>query len=121
MQIGYVQIYPSGRNLWASEGEVKESSKKDLFQCFKILEEELGDKQYFGDESFGYIDLALIPFYSFFYTFETLGNWSMVAEFPKLVKWGERCLQKESVSKSLSDQKEIYEAALQIKQELGIE
>ncbi|RQO97859.2 hypothetical protein POPTR_011G113125v4 [Populus trichocarpa] len=115
------KIYPIGRNLWASEGEVKESSKKDLIQCFKILEEQLGDKLYFGDESFGYIDLALIPFYSFFYTFETLGNLCMVAEFPKLVEWGERCLQKESVSKSLSGQKEVYEVILQIKQKLGIE
>jgi glutathione S-transferase len=53
MQSGFVQIYPIGRNLWASEGEVKESSKKDLIQCFKILEEQLGDKLYFGDESFG--------------------------------------------------------------------
>ncbi|KAL3576610.1 hypothetical protein D5086_021893 [Populus alba] len=115
------KIYPIGRNLWASKGELKESSKKDLIQCFKILEEELGDKLYFGDESFGYIDMALIPFYSFFYTFETLGNLCMAAEFPKLVEWGERCLRKESVSKSLCDQKEVYEVVLQIKQKLGIE
>jgi glutathione S-transferase len=46
----------------------------------------------------------------------------MVAEFPKLVEWGERCLQKESISKYLSDQKEVYEVVLQIiKQKLGIE
>ncbi|KAF9672759.1 hypothetical protein SADUNF_Sadunf11G0077700 [Salix dunnii] len=110
------------RNLWASEGEVKESSKKDLIECFKVLEEELGDKPYFGDESFGYIDVALIPFYSLFYTFETLGDLRMAAEFPKLVGWGERCLQKESVSRCLSDQKEVYEVVLQImKQELGIQ
>uniref|UniRef100_A0A6N2NH11 glutathione transferase n=1 Tax=Salix viminalis TaxID=40686 RepID=A0A6N2NH11_SALVM len=115
------KIYPIGRNLWASEGEVKESSKKDLVECFKVLEEELGEKPYFGDESFGYIDLALVPFYSFFYTFEILGELSMVAEFPKLVGWGERCLQKESVSKSLSGQKEVYEVILQIKQKLGIQ
>ncbi|KAB5534582.1 hypothetical protein DKX38_017668 [Salix brachista] len=115
------KIYPIGRNLWASEGEVRESSKKDLVECFKVLEEELGEKPYFGDESFGYIDLALIPFYSFFYTFEILGELRMVAEFPKLVGWGERCLQKESVSKSLSGQKEVYEVILQIKQKLGIQ
>ncbi|KAG6756410.1 hypothetical protein POTOM_039838 [Populus tomentosa] len=115
------KMYPTGKNLWASKGELKESSKKELIQCFKILEEELGDKLYFGDESFGYIDLAFISFYSLFYTFETLGNWSMAAEFPKLVEWGERCLRKESVSKSTSDQKEVYEVVLQIKQELGIE
>ncbi|KAF2323346.1 hypothetical protein GH714_034796 [Hevea brasiliensis] len=95
------KIYPIGRMLWATKGEVKEASKKDLIECFKILEGELGDKPYFGGERFGYIDLALIPFYSFFYTFETLGNFSVVVEFPKLVDWAQRCLLKESVSKSL--------------------
>ncbi|CAK7327715.1 unnamed protein product [Dovyalis caffra] len=115
------KIYPIGRNLWASKGEIKESSKKDLIECFKILERELGDKPYFGGETFGYVDLALVPFYSFFYTFETLGNLSMVAECPKLVEWGEKCLEKESVSNTLSDQQKVYEAILQIKKELGVE
>eukprot|EP00257_Ricinus_communis_P014992 XP_015572811.2 probable glutathione S-transferase MSR-1 [Ricinus communis] len=38
----------------------------------KILEKELGEKAYFGGDSFGYIDLALVPFCTFFYTFEML-------------------------------------------------
>ncbi|KAJ9128569.1 hypothetical protein P3X46_010979 [Hevea brasiliensis] len=115
------KIYPIGRMLWASKGEVKEASKKDLIECFKILEGELGDKPYFGGESFGYIDLALIPFYSFFYTFETLGNFSVVVEFPKLMDWAQRCLLKESVSKSLCDQRNVYEAVLEIRKKLGAE
>ncbi|KAF2301287.1 hypothetical protein GH714_022439 [Hevea brasiliensis] len=108
------KVFPIGRLMWASKGEVKAASKKDLIECFKILEGELGDKPYFGGESFGYVDLSLIPFYSFFYTFETLGNLSMVEECPKIVDWAHRCLQKESVSKTLCDQRKFYEVLLEL-------
>ncbi|XP_058004900.1 probable glutathione S-transferase [Hevea brasiliensis] len=89
-------------------------SKKELIECFKILEEELGDKPYFGGESFGYVDLSLIPCYSSFYTYETLGKLIMAEECPKIVDWAHRCLQKESVSKSLCDQRKFYETILEI-------
>ncbi|KDP37218.1 hypothetical protein JCGZ_06274 [Jatropha curcas] len=115
------KIYPIGRMLWASKGEVKEASKKELVQCFKILEGELADKPYFGGESFGYIDLALIPFSNFFYSFETLGKLSMEVECPKLLEWSKRCLQKETVSKSIADPKTVYETVLGIRKQLGME
>ena len=38
-------------------GEVQETAKKELIGCFKLLEEELGDKPYFGGERFGFIDV----------------------------------------------------------------
>ncbi|XP_058004897.1 probable glutathione S-transferase [Hevea brasiliensis] len=90
------------------------ASKKELIECFKILEEELGDKPYFGGESYGYVHLSLIPCYSSFYTYETLGKLSMAEECPKIVDWANRCLQKESVSKSLCDQSKFHEIILEI-------
>ncbi|OAY52943.1 probable glutathione S-transferase [Manihot esculenta] len=113
------KIYPIGRMLWSSVGEAKEASKKDLIECFKILEGELGEKPYFGGDGFGFIDVALIPFYSLFYTFEILGNFSMAVECPKLLEWAKRCLQKESVSLSLYDEHKSYETALFMKKKLG--
>ncbi|KAF2301288.1 hypothetical protein GH714_022440 [Hevea brasiliensis] len=113
------KIYPIGKMLWSCIGEVKEASKKDLIECFKILEGELGEKPYFGGEGFGFIDVALIPFYSLFYTFETLGNFSMAVECPKLLEWAKRCLQKESVAESIYDEHKSYETALFMKKKLG--
>ncbi|KAI3434043.1 GST N-terminal domain-containing protein [Psidium guajava] len=79
-------------------------SKEGYIECLKVLEGELGDKAYFGRERFGYIDVSLIPFYSWLYGLETLANFSTAEERPKLVAWAERRMQRESVAKSLPDQ-----------------
>ncbi|KAJ0020123.1 hypothetical protein Pint_31267 [Pistacia integerrima] len=115
-------IYPAGRMLGtSSDHEVKEASKKELIEIFKVLEGELGDKPYYGGDTFGFVDVALIPYYSFFHTFETLGNFIFEAECPKLVSWAKRCMQKTSVSKSLCDQHKVYEVVLELKKKLGVE
>jgi glutathione S-transferase len=78
------------------------------------LEGELGDKPYFGGERFGFVDIALITFYRWFYVYETFGELSTEAECPKIVEWAKRCMQKESVAKTLPDQKKLYEFVLEI-------
>ncbi|XP_065865056.1 probable glutathione S-transferase [Euphorbia lathyris] len=106
------KIYPNGKMLWTSEGEVKETAKKNLIESLQTLERELGDKAYFGGECFGYVDVAFIPFYFFFYTFEKLGDFSMMVECPKLMEWATRCLEKETVSNSISDPYKVYEVIM---------
>jgi glutathione S-transferase len=113
------KIYSTGRLVWATTGEVQEAAKKELMECFKVLEGELGDKTYFGGESFGIVDVALIPFYSWFYALETFGNMSLVAECPKLVGWAKRCMQRDSVSNSLPDQYKVYDFLLELKTKLA--
>ncbi|XVF18318.1 hypothetical protein REPUB_Repub11eG0011200 [Reevesia pubescens] len=108
-------IYPTGKLVWGAEGEVQEAAKKELTDCFKLLEGELGEKPYFGGESFGFTDVSLIPFYSWFYALETCGNISIIAECPKLVAWAKRCMERESVSKSLPDQYKIYCFLMELK------
>ncbi|XP_015572818.1 probable glutathione S-transferase [Ricinus communis] len=115
------KIFPIAAKLWTTKGETKEAAKKDLIEGLKVLEKELGDKPYFGGESLGYIDLGLIPFYTFFHTFESLGNFSMAKECPKLVEWGKKCSQKETVSKSLCDHNKVYEIILEFRKRLGAE
>ncbi|XP_059661332.1 probable glutathione S-transferase [Cornus florida] len=101
------KIFSNGRSLVFSKGETQEAAKKELIECFKVLEAELGEKTYFGGETFGFVDLALVPFYCWFNLYESCGNFSFDQECPKIVAWGKKCLEKESVSKVLPDQHKV--------------
>lgn len=58
----------TGRRVWSGKGEDQEEAK-ELIEIFKTLEGELGDKTYFGgDEKLGFVDVALVPFTSWFYS-----------------------------------------------------
>ncbi|KAF7849151.1 hypothetical protein BT93_L1188 [Corymbia citriodora subsp. variegata] len=111
------KVYPALRATWLSTGEALEAAKKEYIKCLKVSEGELGDKAYFGGERFGYVDVSLIPFYSLFYV-EKLADFSIVEECPKLVAWAKRCLQRESVAKSLPDQDKLYDFVLELKKKL---
>ncbi|XP_062163038.1 probable glutathione S-transferase [Alnus glutinosa] len=103
------KVYAVGKKLFTSKGEELETAKNDFLEIYKTLEGELGEKPYFGGENFGLVDIALITFYSWFYLYETFGKFNMEAECPKFIAWVKRCMQKESVAKSLPDQKKVYE------------
>ena len=94
--------------MWLSTREEHETWKKEFISVFKQLEEALGDKPFYGD-------LGLIPFYSWFYTFETYGNFKMEAECPELVAWAKRCMQRETVSKTFPDEKKVYDHVVGLK------
>lgn len=115
-----MQIYDGSRKIWTTKGEEQEGAKKDFIDNLKVLENELGDKTYFGGETFGFLDVALVTYYSWFYTFEKLGNFSIEAECPKLIAWAKRCLERESVSKSLPDSEKVYDFVNGMKQRMGI-
>ncbi|XP_061352331.1 probable glutathione S-transferase parC isoform X1 [Gastrolobium bilobum] len=110
-----------GGRIWAGKRDEIEVAKKDLMEGLKELEEVLGDKAYFGGDTFGFVDIALIPFYSWFYTYEALGNFKVEAECPKLITWAKRCKQRESVSKSVADEKEIYEFVVNYRKSLELD
>ncbi|KAK1389201.1 GST C-terminal domain-containing protein [Heracleum sosnowskyi] len=78
-----IQIYEVGRKWWAADGEEKDAGKKELIENLKVLEGELGDKCFYGGHTFGYVDIALVTFYSWFYTYETFGNFSFEKECPR--------------------------------------
>ncbi|XP_019239736.1 PREDICTED: probable glutathione S-transferase [Nicotiana attenuata] len=115
------KLYDFGRKLWTTKGEEQEAAKKDFIECLKVLEGSLGDKPYFGGESFGFVDIALIGYYSWFYAYETFGNFSTEAECPKFVAWAKRCMQRESVAKSLPDQPKVLEFVKVLRQKFGLE
>ena len=92
-----------------TKGDVQEAAKG-----------ELGDNPYFGGETLGFMDIALIPYHSWFYSYETCGNFSVQKKCPKLMAWAQRCLEKESVSKSLLGHDKIYEYVLQLRKRFGV-
>ncbi|XP_028113794.1 probable glutathione S-transferase parC [Camellia sinensis] len=107
--------------VWMSKGEDQETAKRELIEIFKLLEGGLGDKPYFGGDNFGLVDIALVPFYSRFYTLEKFGNFSIEAECPLLVAWAKRCIKKESVSNSLQDLEKLYEFAVKLNKMFRVE
>ncbi|KAK4858441.1 hypothetical protein QYF36_016450 [Acer negundo] len=109
-----------GRRVRTGKGEDKETAKKELIEYLKIMEGELGDKHFFGGDTIGVVDVTLVPITSWFYTYETLGNFNIEGDCPKLVAWARRCLEKESVANSLPHPHKIYEYALEQKKKLGI-
>ncbi|WKA13123.1 hypothetical protein VitviT2T_030455 [Vitis vinifera] len=48
--------------IWATKGAEQEVAKKEYIQDLKLLEGVLGDKPYFGGETLGFLDIALVTF-----------------------------------------------------------
>ncbi|CAN4097005.1 unnamed protein product [Withania somnifera] len=110
------KVHGSCVKIWMGAGEEQENGKKEVVEWSKFLERELGDKLYFGGDVFGFVDIALIPFYNWFIVFKTFANFNIIEiECPKLVMWGERCLNRDSVSKSLPTSNQVYQAYLEFK------
>ncbi|GAB4849248.1 hypothetical protein Ancab_040158 [Ancistrocladus abbreviatus] len=115
------KIYDCGGRIWRGKGEQQEAAKKELIDCLKLLEEQLGDKPYFGGDTLGYVDVAIIPFYTWFPAYESSGNFKIEESCPKIIAWAKRCMQKDSVSKSLVEPEKVTEFVLQLKKRFGIE
>ncbi|XP_028791150.1 probable glutathione S-transferase [Neltuma alba] len=45
--------------IWAGKREEHEEAKKEIMECLKRLEETLGDKTFFGGETFGFVNSTL--------------------------------------------------------------
>ncbi|XP_020204527.1 probable glutathione S-transferase parC [Cajanus cajan] len=110
-----------GGRIWAGKREEIEVAKKELVENLKELEKVLGEKAYFGGDTFGFVDIALIPFHSWFYTYETLGDFKVEIECPKLIAWAKRCNQRESVAKSVAHENEVYDFVLQYRKKLHLD
>lgn len=74
----------------------------------KVFEVEFGDKFYFGGEIFGYVDIVFVLFYSWFYVFEKCGDFFVEVECFKIVVWGKRCVECDSVVVFLFEFEKVY-------------
>uniref|UniRef100_A0A7N0V1N1 glutathione transferase n=1 Tax=Kalanchoe fedtschenkoi TaxID=63787 RepID=A0A7N0V1N1_KALFE len=115
------KVYDGGRKVvWSGQGEELEVAKKELIESLKVLEGELGEKKFYGGEKIGLVDICLVGFYVWFYAYEKFGNLSIEAECPKLVAWGKRCAEVESVAKSVPGQEEVYELVAEMRKPFGL-
>ncbi|TYK16371.1 glutathione S-transferase U25-like [Cucumis melo var. makuwa] len=112
------KLYGSVRKIYGGKGEEQEEGKKEMMEILKELEKVLGEKDYFGGECFGVLDVSLVGFSTWFGGLESVGNFSIETECPKLVSWAKRCSQKESVSKSLPDSNKISEFIVQFRKKI---
>ncbi|RWR82930.1 putative glutathione S-transferase parA [Cinnamomum micranthum f. kanehirae] len=119
--IFYTHIYECGSRIWKSKGDAQEAAKKEFIDCLKLLEGELEDKPFYGGKSLRCVDVVLIPFACWFYTYETDSNFSIENECPKLIALVKRCMEKESVSKVLSDPHKVYDFVGDLKKKYGVE
>ncbi|XP_057796001.1 glutathione S-transferase U19-like [Salvia miltiorrhiza] len=110
------KLYDAGRNIWTSKGD-----EQEFMEILKQLESQLGEKAFFGGESLGFVDVALITYSTWFHTYEMCGNFSIEEQCPKLAAWVKRCLEIEAVSKSLPDPDKIYDFALVLRKVFGID
>ncbi|KAJ4811373.1 Glutathione S-transferase [Rhynchospora pubera] len=58
-----------------------------MIQMLKLFEAELGDKKYFGGDTFGFVDVAFVPFTSWFDTYGSV--WIGVGRRKEGKKWEE--------------------------------
>ncbi|XP_010416819.1 PREDICTED: glutathione S-transferase U21-like [Camelina sativa] len=115
------KLFLCGRKTWATKGEELEAAKKELIEILKTLQSELGDKPYFGGDTFGFVDIVLVGFYSWFPAYQKFGNFSIESECSKLMTWGKKCMQRDSVAKALPDYDKVFGYVLQLKKVYGIE
>ncbi|KAF5457572.1 probable glutathione S-transferase [Juglans microcarpa x Juglans regia] len=115
------KLFDAGGKIWRNKGEAQEVAKKEFIEVVKQLEGALGEKDYFGGDSFGFLDITAIALTSWFSAFETFGGFKVEEYCPKFSAWMMRCMQRETVAKVLPDPEKIYEFVLMLKKMHGIE
>lgn len=79
----------------------------------KLLEEELGEKPFFGGDELGFVDVVLSFFACWFYTYEKYGGIDMEEERPKIMGWVKRCMAKPSFYNTIPQPNKLYEALVE--------
>eukprot|EP01018_Ginkgo_biloba_P030708 Gb_36780 [translate_table: standard] len=115
------KFYDAAMRVLKNKGEAQEEAKRDLMENLGLMEGALkevsGGKPYFGGETFGLIDIAFIPFTSWFVTYETLGNFkiSLDEKFPRVGTWVKKCMERKSVSKILPQPEKVLSCYLEFR------
>ncbi|WCJ25126.1 glutathione S-transferase TAU 28 [Euphorbia peplus] len=115
------KLFDGIAGIWKSKAEDQEAAKKELMEILKVLEGGLGEKNFFGGETFGYVDILTIPLFGWLLAAEKFSDFTVEAEFPKLSDWIKRCMERETVAKTLPETDKIYEFFVMMRKMYGIE
>ncbi|CAN6992218.1 hypothetical protein BRARA_A03577 [Brassica rapa] len=93
---------------WGPESE-REKMVEEAYDGLKYLEEELGDKQFFGGETIGFVDIAAdFIAYWFGIAQEASGVMIMTAErFPKLQRWSQNFVRNNIIKEVLPPKEKL--------------
>ncbi|GJM98108.1 hypothetical protein PR202_ga15085 [Eleusine coracana subsp. coracana] len=116
------KVYEVGSRLWKTKGEAQSQARAEMLQVLGNLDGELGEKPFFAGEKFGFVDLALVPFMPWLTpSFERYGGFSVAEVAPRLAAWADRCMERESVAKTLYPGEKVDEFITLLKKKYGIE
>ena len=68
------QVIDAVCNIWKSKGKVPGTAKNEFIEILKQLVGALGEKDFFGGDSFGFVDVIAIPLTCWFYAVEEFGD-----------------------------------------------
>lgn len=115
------QLFDGIGGIWRNKGEAQEAAKKELFEILNTLRGALGDNNFFGGGNFGFVDIITIPLCNWLLAAQKFSDFTVEADFPKLSSWFKRCIERESVSKTLPDPQKIYEFLVMVRSMHGID
>ncbi|GLJ35972.1 hypothetical protein SUGI_0721630 [Cryptomeria japonica] len=123
------KFFDSAFRIVNSKDEDQDQAKCDILETLQSLEGALkefsagGSLPFFAGKDFGFLDIALIPFASWFHTFETIGNFKIPfeTEYPLLDTWVKRCMERGSVKKILASPDRVLEVAFIIRKIFVVE
>ncbi|PIA63914.1 hypothetical protein AQUCO_00201319v1 [Aquilegia coerulea] len=115
------KVFDGGSKIWKSKGEEVAVAKAEFIEILKVLEGALGEKDFFGGDTYGFVDIITIPLTSWFYAYEQYGGFKVEVEAPKIAAWIKRSLEKESVASVYPDPVKVYEFVGMLRKFHGIE
>lgn len=86
----------------APDAEALERKRQDLRARFTQLEEELGDGPYFTGPQFCLVDAVFGPVFRYFDVFDTIADFGIFAQRPKVQAWRRALAQRPSVIAAVS-------------------
>ncbi|XP_057842161.2 probable glutathione S-transferase [Cryptomeria japonica] len=123
------KFFDSGFRIVKSKDEAQEQAKREMLENLQFLEGALkemsagGSLPFFGGKDFGFLDIALAPYVSWFHIFETIGNFKIPfeTEYPLVDAWGKRCMERESVKKILPSFDRLLERVFQVRKKFVVD